>query len=347
MKTEKIKALLVSTADNIFYLSGWKFNPTEREGWILVTDTTVHIFTDSRFEGLYSLPSGFSFGMLTPEKRMSQHLEELLKNKLIETVHFEAENISYLEYELLAKLPFSFTPLHYFILETRSIKDQEEYMYIKKACELIDQCLAEIIPTISIGLTEKDIARKIEHWCQNHDVSLAFPTIVAIDGHASIPHYEAGDEKIKKGSFILIDCGISYNGYNSDITRMVSIGKPSEEIVTVYKKMLEIQEQTIELLGQKETYNEVDTYCRTELENANVPLYRHALGHGIGLSVHELPRVSYLSKGTIEEGHMITIEPGVYKTNEYGIRIEDTVYIGKNKKPEILTKFSKKIQVVK
>ncbi|MEK9169197.1 MAG: M24 family metallopeptidase, partial [Patescibacteria group bacterium] len=163
--------------------------------------------------------------------------------------------------------------------------------------------------------------------------------------------------KVKKNSIILIDYGAKFKNYHSDTTRMIFVGKPTGEMINTYKILLNAQEKTIERLKTDNNPVSVDQFCRqliTDVQTPNLgvsttdyrlPSYPHSTGHGVGLQIHEFPKISFTSTDILLPNQVVTIEPGAYINNKWGMRIEDTVLIKENKEVEVLTKFSKKLLI--
>jgi len=204
-----------------------------------------------------------------------------------------------------------------------------------------------------LGISEKEISYKIELWLKERGYDLAFYPIVAINKNSSVPHYNTmngNNQKIKNNSIILIDFGAKFKDYHSDMTRMIFFGKPDEQIVNVYETLLTAQEKTIQQLKIDNNPVSIDQFCRQQLTSRKSLItsnysYPHSTGHGVGLQIHEYPKISFVSTDVLSTNQVITIEPGVYFNNEWGMRIEDTILIGANK-VEILTNFSKKILII-
>ena len=181
----------------------------------------------------------------------------------------------------------------------------------------------------------------------------SFYPIVAIDKNSAVPHYDTragNNEKVKKNSIILIDYGAKFRDYNSDTTRMIFTGKPTDEMINIYNKLLDAQTKTIDRLKTDNNPVSVDQYCRklitdsTDLTDSidyQLPSYPHSTGHGVGLQIHEFPKISFTSTDVLLPNQVVTIEPGVYLEEKWGMRIEDAVLINTYGKIEILTKFSK------
>ena len=347
-KQHKINALLISNFYNILYLTGFKTLTTdEREAFVLITKNHVYLFTDARYpNNIIPIKSGLNFKLklLKPGKGLFLYLQEIFKDENIQLLGIESEDLRVHEYLKLQQLfsTINIISLEKLIIQLRAIKEKEEIEKITRACQITDQCLKKTIKTIKIGDTEKEVAFRIERWFKDQGHDCAFNPIVAINKNSSIPHYHTKDGfgKVKKQSVILIDFGAEYKDYCSDITRMIFIN-PTEEIINLYNSLLNIQERTIKEINSKKDPKIIDYFCRNQIEKKQLPNYSHSTGHGVGLEIHEYPKISQTSSDTIQENQVFTIEPAVYFKGKWGIRIEDTVVI-KSNKAEILTKFTKK-----
>ena len=341
---KNLDGFLVSNFYNILYLTGFKtLTSDEREAWGLVTKNNIYLFTDSR----YTINNKFLIlKLITPKKGLIKHLQEIVVEEKIQRLGFESDDLKVNELQKLKEplINVGLVSLEKLIIKIREIKDEEEIKKIKMACQIADQCLGEIVKTIKAGITEKEIAFKIEFWLKEKNHDLSFYPIVAVDENSAIPHYDTRngrDEKVKKNSIILIDFGAKFQDYHSDMTRMVFIGKPTNEMINTYKALLNAQERTIEQLKIDSNPVSVDQFCRQQLL-----IYPHSTGHGVGLQIHECPKISFTSIDVLLPNQVITIEPGVYIEDKWGMRVEDTVLIKENKQIEVLTQFSKQPLII-
>lgn len=344
-----VNALLVSNFYNILYLTGFKTLTTnEREGFVLVTKEKIYLFTDSRYvDGQLherNKKSNIELKLIEPNKNLSSHLQQIIGEDKIATLGFEGEDLKFEEYQKLKERFAAVTlqPTERLIVRVREIKDEDEIKKIQKACEITDQCLIDIVKTIKLGISEKEMAFKIEMWIKEKGYDLAFDPIVAVDANAALPHYntKAGRGTVQNSSLILIDFGVKCEDYSSDITRMVFFGKPKDEVANSYTVLHDAQEKAVIKAGEINRLDQIDLYCRKLITDKNLPTYPHSTGHGVGLEIHEYPKVSIHSNDMKMDGQVFTIEPGIYIAGEYGMRVEDTVVIKKGK-AEVLTKFSK------
>lgn len=345
----KIEALLISNFYNIFYLTGFEtLTKDEREAFVLVTKESTYLFTDARYitEELKIVfeKEKITLKLLEPGKGLFFYLQEIFTKEQTKTLGIEGEDLRVREHMIMQKIfpMVSIVATERLIIKIREVKNDEEIEKITKACEITDLCLKNIIPIIKVGMTEKEIASKFEYWLKENSADIAFDPIVAVNKNSSIPHYntKTGNGFIEKRSVILIDYGAKFSNYLSDITRMIFVD-PDQEMENVYNQLLKIQEQTVMFTQISKTPIEIDAFCRENIGKNNLPNFSHSVGHGVGLEIHEYPKISQTSQDVINNNQVFTIEPGIYIEGKWGMRIEDTVVI-KNGKAEILTKFDKK-----
>lgn len=213
---------------------------------------------------------------------------------------------------------------------------------IRKACSIVDKVFLEIISNFYFK-TERELANFIRKKAKENNVRLAFPTIVASGRNGAEIHHKPTDFRLR--GFTVIDFGFMYRGYCSDMTRMVFIGKPSEEQKKLYNRVKRVQEMSLNMVKEGVSYKELDLEAREKFGKLKKN-FKHALGHGIGSKIHQRPNVHPKSKDMAKAGDIVTIEPGLYFGNRFGIRIEDTVLV-KKKECEVLTKSDKKLVVIR
>lgn len=275
------------------------------------------------------------------KKRIFEKLSELLGKKKLKNIGLEFSSCSILVFQKIKKmLKGRFKDISKTCQEIRAVKTDAELRNIKRACNVTDTIYRKIYQNFSFK-TEDEIREFIASEARKNSCDLAFPPIAASNIGSREVHYN-GHKEIKKG-FLMLDFGVKYKGYCSDMTRMLYIGKPSQEEIMDFNLVLrtiteceknavskngfsEIYEESIEILGNKGKY------------------FTHGLGHGLGLDIHEYPSLYPEEKAEIKEDIAFTIEPGIYLKN-YGIRIEDTVVI-RNKKLIILTKSKKELEII-
>ena len=342
MNPLNLQGLIISNPINIRYITG-----SEAEGTILITDKENVFITDSRYIEAVNQVLTINDEFVIYDIRDISEADNQGFFQNCENVGFEENYVTYSKYQKLIRdyRIKNIEETEYIIEKQRAIKDEQEIENIKKACEITDKCFEHLIGYIKIGMTEKEVALEIEkYFIENGAEGHAFETIVASGINSSKPHSVPTDKIIEEGDPITIDFGAKYNGYCADMTRTLFAGRISEELKSLYnlilKNQLRVTKEIREGTGAKMLARNVESDFY--LHNYSMI---HALGHGVGLEVHELPYISHNSQATLKENMIITNEPGIYLSGQYGIRIEDTIRVGKNS-AEVLTKSSKDIIVI-
>ena len=227
-------------------------------------------------------------------------------------------------------------------LKLRQIKTDNEIFLLKKSCSFADKILQKTVENFSGFKTESEIAAFLEYETIKNGLELSFKPIVASGSNGSMPHYEPSNIKIKKG-FCVIDFGVKYKGYCSDMTRTIYVGKPANKDKQIYKFLLNIQNDAINQIKQNKKCSELYDFVVKSLGKYQKN-FTHGLGHGVGVEIHELPNLTLNSKDRIKDNMVFTIEPGIYFPKRFGIRIEDTVLF--NKKATVLTKTTKDLLII-
>jgi Xaa-Pro aminopeptidase len=338
---QSLDAALVSSVPDIIYLTNFSyFSNIEREAFLFITQNQNYIITDGRYSHAVKTQIK-NFTLL--EKSQAHSLEKILQQiqtkTQIKTLGIDTTNITVSEHQKLKSHELKIK--HFDLSKLRVQKDPSEIASIQKACQLGDQTYSQILKNIRIGQTEKQIAFEIEISIKKSGADLSFPTIVAFEENAAIPHHQTSDRKLKNNEFILLDFGIKYNNYCSDMTRTIHFGKASAEKKKAYQTVLTAQQKAIEILkskliilnSEKKPINSslIDQTARTYIISQSFDPIPHSLGHGIGLEVHEPPRLSPNSTDKLENGMVFSIEPGIYLPNKLGIRVEDLFTIQNNK----------------
>jgi len=224
----------------------------------------------------------------------------------------------------------------------REIKTNKEIEYLKTSCNCADKIIQKTIKNFRDFRTESEAAAFLEYETKKFGLELSFNPIVASGSNGSMPHHEPKNEKIKSG-LCVIDFGVKYNGYCSDITRTICVGKPKKEEISMYNLLLKIQNGTINQIKENKKCSELYDFVNKNHTILSIFCFL-GLGHGVGIEIHEMPNLTLNSKDKIQNNMVFTIEPGVYFPKKYGIRIEDTVLF-KNK-PIVLTKTSKDLLII-
>lgn len=230
------------------------------------------------------------------------------------------------------------------ISRLRSQKAPQEQKYIQRACAITAKAFQELLPQLEKKKlkTEQDVAFFLERTMREHGAELAFPSIVAFEKNAAIPHHQTSRTLLRKG-FLLLDFGARYKNYCADMSRMLYLGKPKPEERQRYEQLRRVQEDAVAAVQKDLPYAALEKKVRKDL-GKDVSHFIHSLGHGIGIEVHEAPSFSIEKKQRVQQQHVFTIEPGMYFPNKYGLRIEDTVlFDGKTK---VLTKATKELVTI-
>jgi Xaa-Pro aminopeptidase len=229
----------------------------------------------------------------------------------------------------------------------RACKTEKERACIQKAAAIAGSALRDILPSIRAGIREKDIALELEYQMKNRGAEKAAFEIIAASGeNSALPHACAGLRKIMSGDVLVIDYGAVYDGYHSDETCTFFIEKVESDLKEVYGLVKESHDRAIDAVCAGMVSAEIDGIARRIItEKGWGDYFTHGTGHGVGLSIHEAPRVAAKSDQTLAEGMVITVEPGIYLPFHWGIRIEDTVCVT-SERAEILTKMSKELTVL-
>jgi Xaa-Pro aminopeptidase len=227
-------------------------------------------------------------------------------------------------------------------LGLRALKEPAEVEALQRAVEIADAAFESVSGTIEPGDTEAEVAWRIELAVREQGAeSLSFDTIVGSGPNAALPHHRAAARAIQEGEPIVIDMGARFDGYCSDLTRTVVVGRSDGQFQKVYDTVLGAQLTAIESVTSGMTGREADRLARAVIEEAGFgELFGHSLGHGVGLEVHEAPSVAATSEGKLEDGMVFTIEPGVYIPGWGGVRIEDVVIL-ENGRARVLSKAPK------
>ena len=326
MKESKISAMLISKDENVRYLSGF----TGDSAVLIITDSEQILITDSRYtEQAQKETENF---MIAEQKEglWKKTAEEILRLK-IKKIGFEGHHLSYSVYLALSKLLPNVELCHISLENFREVKDKEEISNIQKACAIADIAFEEVLKFLRPGVKEFEVAAFLENTMRmNGSEKAAFDTIAVSGVRGSLPHGVPTEKLIILGEFVTMDFGARFNGYVSDITRTVAIGSVTDEMRKAYDAVLKTQEAVLSYIKPNVSGVEVDSAARKMLGEYE-KYFAHGLGHGVGLEIHEEPRLSKRSKcKSLKENMVVTDEPGVYIEGKFGIRIEDTVLVTKN-----------------
>lgn len=336
-----IQGMIIANPINVKYFTG-----LEAEGMLLITRKENIYITDSRYiEYVSNTITPFDEIVVDDVKNISKDDYENFF-LFCENVGFEENYVTYAAYKkyMHTYKINNFIEAECLIDKLRIIKDKEEINYLKEACKVTDECFEFLLEYIKPGMTEIEIARKIENYYREHADGISFAPIVASGENSSKPHAMPSERKIQEKDIITIDMGCKVKGYCSDMTRTIFVGEPTEEQKKVYDLVLKNQELSLSEMKDGANIKDVAKIVTSDFELNGYDLV-HALGHGVGLEIHEPPFIRTANDNQLKENMVITNEPGIYIAGNFGVRIEDTVLVKKDE-PEVLTKSDKNYVII-
>ncbi|AFK87177.1 MULTISPECIES: M24 family metallopeptidase [Thermoanaerobacterium] len=318
----------ISKPANVTYITGF----TGDESVAIVTRDKAFFITDSRYIEQAKIETD-GFLIIDNNRDMLKAVSECVNLSGIKKLGFEGGYMTYETYAILKETyRIHLEPLNNIIEPLRSIKDEREIENIKHAQKIAEKAFEHILGIIKVGMKEKDIAAEMEYYMRKEGAEgTSFDTIVASGFRSALPHGKASEKTIKNGEFVVFDYGCKYNGYCSDMTRTIVVGKATEEQKKIYNIVLNAQKHALENLKANIKEYEGDNLARSVIENEGYGEYfGHSLGHGVGLEIHESPYMAKNKNGTLKINMVVTVEPGIYIPNFGGVRIEDMVVIEEN-----------------
>jgi Xaa-Pro aminopeptidase len=333
MAEQKLDAMLVTQAENRRYLSGF----TGSAGYLFISATQAHLATDSRYwEQVGQQAADFTLAKIEAGKS-NQLFADLVRATGATRVSYEAGDLTMANYRELqkalrpdrARAIARLVPTKGLVEGLRAIKDAAELALIEQAVALGDAAFAYGVRHMQPGMTEKQAAWEIERYLREHGAEgVAFELIVASGPNGAMPHARPSDRVIQAGEPIVIDMGCRIDGYNSDLTRTIVLGEPSEKFREVYAIVLKAQLAAEAALRAGPKGKEIDAVARQIIvETGYGDYFGHGLGHGVGLAVHEEPGLGKLGEKMLQPNMVCTIEPGIYLPGEFGVRIEDMAVV--------------------
>jgi Xaa-Pro aminopeptidase len=311
--------LLVTNPTNINYLFGFKSSNAA----LLVDPDQVRLFTDFRYAEAARAVAGVDF------EETKRALLWDIAARLTGPVGFEADYVSYTGFETLGSGSVEPVPRRGLVERLRAVKDEQELAAIKRACEITDRMFERLADERFIGRRERDVAWTISQLFNDEGADeVAFESIVASGPNAARPHARATRREIRPGETVVIDTGCRVDGYVSDYTRTFVTGPVDGVIKEAYAVVLAAQQAGLEAIRSGVAGADADAAARRVVDETSFAgTFGHGLGHGLGLEVHEAPRMSTESTDTLTTGNVVTVEPGIYLEGRAGIRIEDNVVV--------------------
>ena len=332
LETAKVQAILITDPYNLRYYSGFRGG----EGFSLITEKGSRVLiTDSRYTEAAGKECFDGFVVKQFDTKISVYdiLTEYIKNEDIRTIGFEDESISFRMYSRLCeKLDIeglTFVPIKDTLMVPRQIKTAQEIEYLRQAEHIGDMAFDDILGILKPGMTELEVAAELEYSMKKHGAEgFSFDTIAASGVNSSMPHAIPSEKVLSEGEFITMDFGCVYQGYCSDMTRTVCLGKATDEMKKVYNIVLSAQLSVLENLKPGMMCKDVDRIARDYITAQGYGDYfGHGLGHGVGLYIHESPAFNTRDTSIVKPGMIETDEPGIYLPGRFGVRIEDMMLI--------------------
>lgn len=339
-----LDSFLISNPYNRRYISGF----TGSAGLVLITASEAILITDFRYLTQVKEQA--------PHMTLVQHTGSIFGTVVkecqklgVKKLAFEQDHLTFAEaMKLKATLDGIETePVSGIVEEMRMIKDAEELKIIRDAAKIVDRTFETLIGELKPGMKEKEVALRIEVLMREMGASSSsFETIVASGKRSALPHGTASEKKLEKGDLVTLDFGAYYQGYASDITRTVVLGKPDGKQKEIYDIVLEANKQTVSAVRSGMTGREADRVARDYISKHGYGDYfGHGTGHGLGLEVHEAPRLSTMGDTVLTPGMVVTVEPGIYLPDFGGVRIEDDVVVTESGN-EVITHANKELIII-
>ena len=329
LESNDLDAMLLTGEANRFYASG--FHSSGTDGVALVTRKKAYYFTDSRYtEAAERYVQGAELREIGRGRGYAALIEEVVTEQCIRRMGFEDAYMTVQEYERYHKaLSCDLVPATELLWKLRMVKDDEELEAMIAAQRIAERALEEILEEIRPGVTEKEIAARLQYLMLHYGGSdMSFDPIVVSGANGSLPHGVPTEKKIQQGEFVTMDFGCIYHGYCSDMTRTVAVGFATEEMHRVYHTVLTAQLAGINAARAGVTGREVDGAARAVIDAAGYGAYfGHSFGHGVGVEIHEAPNASPGNEKPLPAGAVISAEPGIYLPGKMGVRIEDVILL--------------------
>lgn len=344
LQSHGLSAMLVASPINRRYLTGF----TGSAGYVLITREQSYLLTDFRY--MTQAPQqAAGFKVVEHGAKVMDTVKELLTTEGITSFGFEQEHVTYAVFAAYTEQlkPVSLVPVSGLVEELRIFKDSEELKVMQRAADLADATFSHVLSIVETGKTEREIDLQMEMFMRSHGAtSSSFDTIVASGERSALPHGVASERVIQGDEFITFDFGALLDGYCSDLTRTIAVGTPDPKLKEIYDIVLEAQLHALDHIKPGMTGREADALARDIITKYGYGDYfGHSTGHGLGMEVHESPRLSKLSDDVLKPGMVVTVEPGIYLPGLGGVRIEDDIVITETG-IHILTSSSKEYTVL-
>jgi Xaa-Pro aminopeptidase len=323
--SRNIDALLIFKSTNIRYLTGFPAG----DAWLLVTPQKTYYLTDNRYADEVRLRVPH-VTVICLKVSLFKTLFDLVEDKKIKNIGFDENHLSLATFRVLQQglRSAQLRPISGSVEMLRLYKDPEEVGYIRGALRVHQEALALCKKWVKSGLRERDVLIKLQNYINKRGVSFSFEPIVASGPNSAYAHALVTDRIIRRNDLVLMDFGVDVNGYKSDLTRIFFLGRIAPLLRNIFTAVAEAQRRSIEMIKPGVPTAAVDRAAREYLKTKKLNQYfSHSLGHGVGLEIHEAPRLSEKDPTILKPGMVVTVEPGVYIPGVGGIRIEDMVLV--------------------
>jgi Xaa-Pro aminopeptidase len=329
--------LLVTDLVNVLYLTGFE---SSNAALLVGPDGDAELFTDFRYIEAAEGAAGDGVVAVEAKRALLADLAERLQGRLA----FEADALPYAQYELLASGGLELVPTRGIVESLRAVKDEAEIDHVRRAALAADRAFEALTAEAWIGHTERELAWRLHQLLHAHGAdALSFDISIAAGPNGSKPHTEPTDRIVEERTLVVADWGARLDRYCSDCTRTLATGDVPRELRRAYDACLAAQLAAVEGIRPGQTGAEADRLARAVIEERGYgDRFGHGLGHGVGLAIHEAPRLTFESQDVLEVGNVLTIEPGVYLPGLGGIRIEDLAVVREDG-VELLTRFPKEL----
>ena len=321
-----LDAMLITSEPGEFYAVGF-----HGEGVVVVTPEQNYYYTDSRYiEAAGKLVAGAAVSLPEADRNYRQMVQAIIDRHNIKRLGFEKHYMTVEEYDAYAAaLSAELVPASDLLEKLRASKDQEEIALMVQAQRISERALDEILGFIRPGLTEMEIAAKLQYDMLRFGAEkMSFDPIVVSGPNGSLPHGIPGDRKIERGDFVTMDFGCKFGGYCSDMTRTVAVGEPGDEMKKVYHTVLEAQLAGIAAAKAGVPGVDIHMAAQKVIADAGYGAYfGHGFGHSVGIEIHENPNANLRNKEPLPVGAAISAEPGIYLPGRFGVRIEDVLVL--------------------
>jgi Xaa-Pro aminopeptidase len=338
LKEKSFNAFMICNAENRFYLTGFFVDDDqidEISGLLFITEKKVLLATDSRYY-VQAQSETTDIEIFCYNDKLEKVIPAILKKLSVQSLGFESTRIPVSLYEKLQRsiidqhLLVRLIPVPTFVEDDRTTKEDNEIKMIQRALDIAESSFLKVVNTLKPTMTEKEIAWNLESEIRQSGAdSLAFSIIVASGPNAALPHAIPTDRVIGANTPVLFDWGARINGYRSDISRTIVLGEPESEFIQAFNVLAETQQMAINEISEGKKAKDIAKKAHDYLEKKGYAevKFAHGLGHGVGLATHESPHLSLIKDTVLKKNSVVTVEPGIYIPNRWGIRLENMVVV--------------------